>query len=71
VNAALKVNDVGGLFKLVMVISPSLREEEWSRFLANVLDVQYSSATYSGDVPSPHPSFRGINIVLRSIPFLQ
>jgi hypothetical protein len=63
---------LGGLFKMLMIIAPGLRDEEWFRILADVLDLQYTSAKYSGgSSPIRDTSFNGINIVLRSIPFVQ
>jgi hypothetical protein len=63
---------LGGMFKMIMIISPELRNEEWFRILADVLDLQYTSAKYSsGSSPIHDTSFQGINIVLRSIPFVE
>jgi len=40
--------------------------------LADFLDVQYTSASYSGTAsPIRDTSFKGINIVLWSIPFME
>lgn len=63
---------LGGVFKVMMMISPEMRNEEWFRVLADLLDFQYTSATYSStSSPIRDTSFKGINIVLRSIPFVE
>jgi hypothetical protein len=63
---------LGGIFKMIMVISPEMRESGWFRALADLLDFQYTSATYSNtSSPIRDTSFKGINIVIRSIPFME
>lgn len=63
---------LGGLFKMIMMISPEMRKAEWFRILADLLDFQYTSAKYSsGSSPIRDTSFQGINIVLRGIPFVE
>jgi hypothetical protein len=63
---------LGGVFKMIMVISPEMRESGWFRALADLLDFQYTSATYSNtSSPIRDTSFKGINIVIRSIPFMK
>jgi hypothetical protein len=63
---------LGGIFKVIMLLSPEAREAGWFRFLASVLDLQYTSAHYSGtSSPIRDTAFKGINIVVRSIPFLD
>jgi hypothetical protein len=63
---------LGGIFKIVMLLSPEARESGWFRILADVLDFQYTSAKYSStSSPIRDTSFKGINIVLKSIPFVD
>ncbi len=63
---------LGGVFKMIMIISPEMRREEWFRVFADLLDFQYTSAKYSStSSPIRDTSFKGINIVLKSIPFVE
>jgi hypothetical protein len=63
---------LGGVFKLIMALSPEARETGWLRVMADVLDLQFTSAKYSGtSSPIRDTSFKGVNIVLRSIPFID
>lgn len=63
---------LGGVFKTIMILSPQMRETGWFRILADLLDIQYASADYSGSVSTMNgTSFRGATLVLRTLPFAQ
>jgi hypothetical protein len=63
---------LGGVFKIIMFLSPEARGAGWFRIMADVLDFQYTSAKYSStNSPIRDTSFKGINIVLKGIPFVD
>ncbi len=63
---------LGGVFKMIMALSPEMREAGWFRILADLLDFQYASADYSGPASTMNgTSFRGISLVLRTLPFAE
>ena len=63
---------LSGMLKVLLALAPELREGTWVRELADTFDVQYQTASYSGkSSPIDDTSFKGFNIVLKKIPFLQ